>query len=502
MADLNAFEMFQSGRQIANDEMDANTERQRRRGEAQYRKQIMDSHLQSMQRKEAANIPQMEVDNTALELKQVRSQLLKRDTFDAFDNYLSDGNVDHLNRLYSGNQLMQEMSPNVARYDQLSMDNQSDVAMLRAQGITPEALQNINPEAFKKRFVKITTKDGKQQIADMQLAMGMTGFTQYKSKEAATAALEKLKLDKVQAEVDVKNAQANMYDRKGTAGWVGGSTGVSGTADTRNAQAVAEARDRVNTGQGTSADSALIELHDEKVTGNIPGKSRESAATVNTLYDMFGGEQGFYSTNFSKDSTARRKAAGEILKLEQLTDTKLTNADKDKLDDIRELISLGNPAGKLTADQTGIIDSLVSDVKKYVSDNPSGIDATSAYNAYRNSIRNALYGSTLTEGEIQAFNSAFGSQRQQLGPVLQQLQTGLTQVQSKLESVAMNMHPAVAQYRVGMDQQKLLTVMDALQQRIDLLKGIQRKSSQAQPTGQVQPRLSPSDALDKLMGGQ
>lgn len=512
MSDLNAFEMFQSGRQMANQEMDANTERQRRRGEMQYRKQIMDSHLQTMQRKEAAGIPQMEVDNTALELKQVRHQLLKRDTFDAFDAYLSDGNVDHLNRLYGSNPLMQEMSPNVSRYDQLSLDNQSDLAMLKEQGVTPEQLQNIDMDAFRKRFVKITTKDGKQKIADIQLAMGMTGFTQQKSKEAAEAALSKLKLDKAQAEVNVKNAQADMFDRKGTGAWIG-STGATSTADVRNADAVGEARARVNSGQGTPADEALLELHTEKVTGNTPGKAREADTTVKNLYAEFGGEQGYFQTDFTKDSAARRRAAGPILKLEQLTDTKLTNADKDKLDDIRQLIGLGNPAGQLTNDQVGLIDSLVTDVKKYVSNNPEGIDATSAYNAYRNSIRNALYGATLTQGEIDAFNSAFGSSHQQLGPVLQQLQTGLTQVQSKLESVAMNMHPAVAQYRVGMDQKKLESVMFALQQRIDMLKGIQRKSEANTPiapsaqtgaatTNGATAKLSPAEILRQVREGK
>ena len=515
---MDTFDSFQSGRNMANQEADATAQRQRTRQEAQYRQSIMNSSLQQMQRKEDAGIPQMQIDNQAAELQQVQGKLAKQATYQTFDAYMQDGDISHFNRMYEENPVIQKMDPSIARYDKVDLKSTADLKLLQDNGVTADMLQHIDPEALQKRFVKITSKDGTQKIGDLQMSMAGSGYLQYKSEQQRKEVVDKLSLDKTTAEIKLKQAQAHYYANRGLGGGSGGGGSGGGggrpTADMINARAVGEAQKRIDAGQGTPADHALIQLHTEKIAGNTPGKSAEAQQTSQALFDNFGGEQKYYNTNFN-DPIARRKAAPYVMKIEALTGEQLTSQDKNKLDDIRALIALANPAGKITAEQTGLVDSLVGTAKKYVDEQGPNTVATSAYSAFRNSVRHAMYGSTLTEAEITSFNDAFGTKSQKLGPVLEQFVTSLQQVQSKLASVSANMNPVVAQYRLGMDQAKIADSISAIQERIDLLRGMQHRRgpdsaptqesqmiSPSQPAAPVQQqRKSPEQIMHELMNG-
>lgn len=220
----------------------------------------------------------------------------------------------------------------------------------------------------------------------------------------------------------------------------------------------------------------------------------EAANTTNELLETYGGEDAFFNTDFT-NRTEYNKAYRYMVKIEALEGTKLSEADKKSVTDIRTLLSLGDPAAKLTASETGLLDANFNEAKKYVSDEVGGIAATSAYSAFRNSVRNALFGSALTEGEIKAFNEAYGTLGEKAGPVLQQFKVSLEQVKAKLESTRDLMNPYSAKIRLGADQEKITKTIDQLSARIEYLDGL--------ASGE-QPKLAKNDRkpLAEIMGGK
>lgn len=235
----------------------------------------------------------------------------------------------------------------------------------------------------------------------------------------------------------------------------------------------------------------ILQNHTKIMTEGVTTKQKDlnaAAKTTTELLDQFGGEEEFYNTDFS-DPQNYRDAYQAINKIERLEGTELSDADKKNITDIRALIALGDPAAKLTAGQTGLLDSNLKTVEKYLSDNVDGVAAKSAYAAFRNSVRNALFGSALTEHEIKAFNEAYGTLGQKLGPVLQTFETSLSQVQAKLDSTANLMNPLSAKVRLGADQTKIMAIRDALQARIDYIKGLQ--------SGNIEPGQTPKSSKNR-----
>lgn len=200
-------------------------------------------------------------------------------------------------------------------------------------------------------------------------------------------------------------------------------------------------------------------------------KDLDAAETAtNDLLAAFGGEEGFMKTDFSKPENYN-KAYGYITKIEKLEGTQLSEADKKNIIDLKQMIALADPAAKLSADETGLFDKQFNEYKKYLSDEIGGKEAIAAYNAMLNVFRNALYGATLTDGEIKMFESAYGTLGQKEGPVKAALKTLFLQQQSRLESVMMLQNPYSAQVRLGKDKQSLAAIQIALQDRLDLLDG-------------------------------
>lgn len=197
----------------------------------------------------------------------------------------------------------------------------------------------------------------------------------------------------------------------------------------------------------------------------------EAAATTDRMLGEFGGEEQFFNTDFG-DQKNFNKAYRYMVRMEKLEGTQLSEADKKTITDVRSLLALGDPGSKLTSDQTGLLDSNLASAKKYVSDEVGGVEATSAFAAFRNSVRNALFGSALTEAEITSFNDAYGTLGQKAGPVLQQFKTSLEQVKAKLESTQGLMNPYSAQIRLGKDAQKMNEILAGLDARIQYIEGL------------------------------
>lgn len=188
------------------------------------------------------------------------------------------------------------------------------------------------------------------------------------------------------------------------------------------------------------------------------------------LLDAFGGDEGFMQTDFSKPENYK-KAYSYITKIEKLEGTQLSETDKKNIVDLKQMIALADPAAKLSEAETGLFDKTFNEYKKYLSDEVGGKEATAAYNAMLNVFRNALYGATLTDGEIKMFEAAYGTLGQKEGPVKAALKTLFLQQQSRLESVMMLQNPYSAQVRLGKDKASLANIQVALQDRLDLLDG-------------------------------
>ena len=212
----------------------------------------------------------------------------------------------------------------------------------------------------------------------------------------------------------------------------------------------------------------------EKISADKPTtKQKEFKAAEDetaNLLEAFGGEQQFMSTDFT-DAKNFRRAYPYITRIEAYEGTELSEADKKDYKDLKQLLALVNPASKITSQETGLIDSFTKDVNKYLTDNVKGTEATSAYAAIRNSLRNALYGSALTPGEIEAFNQAFGTLGQQEKPLKEAFKTALVQMQGKLDAMTSLQNPYSAKVRLGKSAEELQTVITALQARIDYLDG-------------------------------
>lgn len=220
---------------------------------------------------------------------------------------------------------------------------------------------------------------------------------------------------------------------------------------------------------------------------------RAAELQTEDLLNKFGGEDQFFNTDFSKQDNFNM-AWPNVVKINKLEGTELTQKDRDNITDMRSLMALADPAIRLSASQTGLLDKPLSNVKKYMSDNVSGVEQASAIASFRNTLRHALFGSALTEAEIEAFNEAFGQNKQKLGPVLKQFKVALGQIQAKLDSISQLGNPYTMKVLLGSDIEKMNKIKNALQQRIDYIDG--RISNNSKNTTQ------PTQSLEDIWGGE
>jgi hypothetical protein len=223
-------------------------------------------------------------------------------------------------------------------------------------------------------------------------------------------------------------------------------------------------------------------------------KELEAATGAQDQLDKLAGGDFFAEEADFTSPRVRARMETHISAIEQGMDAKLSEADKKSLRTINELTRLGGEAGQLTDEQTGLIDRVFRSVSKYVSNNVEGVAAEAAYAGYRNTIRHALFGSVLTAGEQKSFVEQFGSLGQQAGPILVQLRSSLEQVRSNYETLVATNNPYVVQYRTGKTSDELFDVMEAIDERIDMIDNFKNSNTAVtQPAqGRVAPTLDPA----------
>ena len=175
----------------------------------------------------------------------------------------------------------------------------------------------------------------------------------------------------------------------------------------------------------------------------------------------------------------------------------MDTTQKKRVAEIRQLITLGKSGSELTPAETGPLDSLLRDGRKYISDNIEGTDATAAYQAYRNLVRNALFGASLTNNEQAEFDKAFGTLKEQTGPVLAKLRTQLQMLQDELGAIYDSGDEYVMKYRLGMDSDRLVQVMNALDQRLEMFDNQAPEGTEVIVPAQAPKKLSKEESLAK-----
>lgn len=474
---------------LANYRNNLSPQGQAARSDAKLRKEQGEQELAYMQRnkEQLADFKDQQLAMLQRQQKQQTAQLVRNDTYSAFDKYNADGNVRHLNNMLKNVGSTEEGKNafgNIVRVDKLNPNSEDDMNLVaRTQGQAIAQAYKDNPE-FQHDLVKVIKTDGTVVSGSVSELQGLTGYNEYttdkniarQTKLAQSARYtqmgyktqdERLAAQMVEAEgLDLDTPEGR--DRYIELLKELGTTQGRGTADERMAESIlkGEGLDK-NSPEGLRRyNEVLGKIRDDKAkTSKI--KNLDAADDVrNKIFDDAGGTDKFYSTDFT-EAKNRIKYEADIQRYEELADVKLSDGDKKTLSYISELIALGAPGSELGDEETGIIDRLFIDTRKYLSDNTKGLDATSAYAAFRNTIRRALFGLVVTPSELQSFNEQFGTLKQQTGPVLTQFRTALEQVKTQLQNLYNTNDSIVMTYRAGMDKRQLDKVLDALDERID-----------------------------------
>ena len=434
-------------------------------------------------------------------------QLAGQFTYSALDRFNSDGDLRHLNTMLE--QLRRNpASQNLPGFsDIVSFQHfgPGDEDLLEPYGLTLENMQE-NPE-LGEFLIKAITTDGEQRVLPTDALFASTGYKNF-------ATDRELNRQKARAEAFWRTQQRNnanttakerhaariaatkrpeFYDE---AEWVDGNPEYdmayldalnqlnektfAGTADERLAQENAmlhpagEGVDDWGPGNpefdriyNEERRRIMSEGRETSAQRNIAGAEQAKATITNVAREN---NENFFDIDFQDNLSKRLEYEPYIQRIMALGNLDFSNEERRTASYVRELISLGESAGELTDRETGIIDRMFNSVRRYVTDNSSEGDAlTSAYSSFRNTVRNAMFGSTLTAAEIRAHNEAFGNLGQQTAPVLRQFRTGLTQLRDRLDSLVNLNDSYVSHFYLGADVDKLQRVIDSIDERIELI---------------------------------
>ena len=480
-------------------------------------------------------------------------QLLQNQTYDALQRYDADKDARHLNLFLEQaktNPMGAKLYGNITRFDTLASAGRSQEVdqLLRQAGYAdPE-------DAFKEansNMVLATDAAGKYALLDLDTFKRATGYNKYATNEQLAQQEQQarinqmlrsgMRMDKVeQLESIVKKLKQENPKLSTTEAYKQANDLVNrsgGSSDERIIQqlvdqgmSIEQAIDRYygakRQGTGQTNEGKFISQYMEENPGSsyvdaaAAYANRSQTTTQKEIGDIEQVKQtlkdsGFFDKDLSKLTPQERADVHEsIARIEDLRGVTLSTEDKRLARQFRDLISLGTTAGEQITDQeTGLIDSMLNKVKSYVSNEVGGKEATSAYESFRNIFRNALYGASLTNSEISAFNAAMGTLGQQTKPVLSQLRTQMQSIKTQLEAIRDTNDPYLAKYYFGSSIDDIDKSIEGIEQRLDFLTttpvnrelrvrkpGVNPVSSVEVPSSGVQPG-SERPSLDSIFGG-
>lgn len=446
---------------------------------------------------------------------QLNAEMLKNQTYDAFQRWDAGGEVKHLNNFLQyahKNTLGQGIYGDIVRYDRLSRSPETD-QLIREAGYQNPGEVYYNDDLVND-FVVATDNTGNQHLVSVNQMKIETGYTEHMSDKQ----LERMETQaRIQAQLQrgVSSHKVTMQER------VAQDLIESGKAENfADAYSLIKQMEAQNSGRGalTTTEERAVEriMEDQNVDfltaldtyhrtrrqdsgatdqerfvqdylERNPEATREDATreyrnlaettktkdieSASTYYETLD-SMNFLETDLAEMSTVERGQIYHkyIRPLEAYSGAKFSSEEKRTIRDLRDLAQLGDTAGEeITSKETGVLDKLLHNFKKYVTDNVEGVKGVSAYETFRNVIRHSLYGSALTGNEIKAFNTAAGGLGQQLGPVLMQLQTQMQSIKNQMEAIRDLEDPYVAHYYLGMSNDQIDETIRNIETRIDEL---------------------------------
>lgn len=519
-------------------------ERDARRQAAQNQAKLSEMKLEEYEANAPVRASQRTNELARLEAEtyQTNANLAKQQSYDAFKMFDVDGDARHLNNWLNTaktNPVSKNITAGMVRLDNLTRTPEVE-KMLQQQGIKDIDGFFSDPK-LTKSYVLGTRPDGQHALVDMNRMYAMTGYAQYvtneQQKELASsfqliqrmrqgANLEELKKDDaVVGELSEvlglpRDEVYRMLKEEPKA-----STGRAGSMIERVAEDLRASNPELSyreslvqakelTSRGSTPrltnEAAFIEDYmannpeasreDALAAYRTAGKDTRTSAIKNTEYaeeakigldEMFEGD--FLDADLSNLNNKQiAEMSKYVNRLEQVGDLELSNEDKKAARSIRKLMTVARTTGeKLTAEQTGPIDSVLRSVKSYISNNVEGKDATTAYEAFRAISRNALFGSQVSGADYAAFNSVVGSLKQQTGPVLMSLKTQLEIIRDDMQAMADLNDPYIAKARFGVSLDELDDITNAIQDRVDIINRI----ANGQPVEGITPVTAESSGI-------
>jgi len=439
------------GKQAGTDQFNKEQDRKQSRDAAYQNKQLMDFKLAEAGRADMLASSTQD-DRTALLHQQLQTQqqesrvlsgkLLKQESFTALNNFFDSGDPQSLNNFFRDNPKQSQQLFDTLRVEKLDFQSPEDRKLVLASGVSQDELDMLDGKKdgkidwakVGKRYVKTIHPDGSTSVSDVLAKAVRMGYGRYADAQ---------RLAKMKALADISKTTGK---------------GTSGTALMQNAQAVAAAQDRIDSGKGTTADFELIRFGRKEIGGIAPGK--ESIAND--------ARSQWTSQGFDKLSVDELRKSGKARRLVNEIEIAhgVSAADKKKLIDLNSMIALSSEADKLDQEQTGLWDKLTGNVSAYVSENVGGKKERATYGAFINQFRHNLFGSALTDGELAAFKEAYSGLGQKTGPVLAGLRAALIQVKSQMETIANFNDPIVMRFRTGKSQAEVQKSLAGINQRI------------------------------------
>lgn len=470
--------LAQGGADVVNWEL-GRPERDLRLQEAKNRQKRSELELQEYQANAPArkSMTDMQLQQTQAQLQQIQGTLAKQQAFDAFRMYQADGDTKHLNGLLSmwrSNPVAQNMIAGYARIDPVS---EQDTALLQSMGINDVKGFLTDPEA-KSNYVRATLQDGTVQLLDMNGLYAGTGFTQamadaelerqqkralISSRMRQGTARERLsKEERIAQQLMQENPDLTFPQAYRQVVEMGKNPNSGSTELERTAKRIMD--------EGQTDD--WVEAMDMAMKLTKPTSTQKELENTDQLKDeidtLVGGS--FFDISPS-DLTPQqsRQIDRAITKIEKLSGTEMTADQKKRAGQIKQMISLGGTAGsKLSNAETGVLDSMLRDIKKYTINEVGGTEGTAAYETARNIVRNALFGASLTTGESEAFDKSFGTLREQTAPVLAKLRTQMTLLRDELDGLMATGDEYVMKHRIGADMNRVADVIDAIDTRLEM----------------------------------
>lgn len=480
---------------------------------------------------------ELELQQTQAATYQANASVLRQQTYDGFRLFQADGNSRHLNNFLAQakqNPVGAKMYGDIARYDNLVKTDKTD-QLLRQAGYTDlDAVYN-DPE-LNKDLVIVTNSAGEQRVFNMEDAYAGTGYANMMTDEQLSKQERQARINQLMRQGQSKKTatlkeqlvQQIMADNPDMS--MIEAYEMVNQAETRNRgtseeRAIAQIQEE---NEGMSYLDAMQQYYELKNAGkgqNLTDQERyvqdymqqnpnatrieatdsyrnltqttrqKETSSIDADKDALD-ELNFFETNITELSRQEQaKVHRYISNIERMTNADFTTEEKRVLRNVRDLVQLGGTvAEEITPQETGILDRALGNVKSYLVNEVGGKKATSAYESFRNTLRNALYGSSLTDAEIKAFESAAGSRSQKFKPVMQQLQTQLQSLKNQLEGVRDLNDPYISHYYVGGSVEDVDRVIQAIDERINLVSRIDANIPKGE--GTVVERRNPAEEVE------